>query len=116
MVTYRVDPGYDCRIEDFKLILEKLADLRKDPTVFRTLPVFITRQGLHEAYREVVEGWLSGEDKLAIVVSLDEPCIRLNCSGSGVERMAKELHRKAIIAELWRFSMGMQINLDITSA
>lgn len=114
MVTYRVAPGYACNARDFKLVLDRLAELQKEPDL--RLPVFVTMTGLHDAYKEVVEGWASGADSLAVVVCPEEPCIRLNCSGGGVGRFAKELHRKHIIAELWRFSMGMQINLEITSA
>lgn len=116
MVTYRVAPGYGCTPEDFKLILDRLAELRDLPMPIRALPVVSDNLCLHEMYHCVLTGWCSESDKLAVVVYPDEPCIRLNCSGGGIARDAKELHRKAIIGELWRFSMARRINLQITSA
>ena len=115
MVTYRVAPGYDCTPAKFRQVLDQLEFLRSIPfDGYVPLPRDHTVE-IMEDFEECVEGWQSGQDSLAVVAYPDEPCIRLNCSGGGTGRMAKELHRKAVIARLWEFSMEHQINIDITS-
>ena len=98
-------------------MIEEIERLRTDDPFdnYVPLPKGQPAVPIMDYFQEILEGWQSGADSLAVVVYPEEPCIRLNCSGGGVERMAKELHRKAVIARLWEFAMEHQTNLEITS-